>query len=246
MANIHDISMKELEDGNLSIDDVETRIEELKELDVKAMKNNVLDKGHDTSVIKTQDDLYEFLKENYGRQVAEDSNKKMHRKEELFKKYDIDPNETYFFECTIEERRSSTFTNTDRRNVDHAYVALYDDHIAIIKESVWLKSDMGMRKVYFNNVTSIDYDTAGKLGMSSSLFIHMHSGEHVQLKHITKERVDEVHKRYENFINKNSSNNNVKITQETSNADELLKYAELYKQGLLTEEEFEAKKKELL
>ncbi|WP_409197630.1 SHOCT domain-containing protein [Methanobrevibacter acididurans] len=33
---------------------------------------------------------------------------------------------------------------------------------------------------------------------------------------------------------------------QSSNADELLKYAELYEKGLLTKEEFEAKKKELL
>lgn len=244
-TNYEEILMKELEEGNLSLDDVETRVEELRDLDMDAMKGNVFDKDYDTSIIKTQDDLYEFLKEKYGMNVAENSNKERYHKEELLKKYDIDPNESYYFECTIEEKRTSTFTNTERRNVDNAYVALYDEYMVIIKESVWLKSDMGMRKVYFKNVTSIDYDTSGILGASSSLFIHMHSGEHVHLKFVTKEIVDEVHKKYENFINKNSSNNNV-ITQETSNADELLKYSELYKQGILTEEEFEAKKKELL
>ena len=74
----------------------------------------------------------------------------------------------------------------------------------------------------------------------------MHSGEHVQLKFISKETVDEVQQRYEKFINEKNVSNTVQINQETSNADELLKYAELYKQGLLSEEEFEAKKKELL
>ena len=58
--------------------------------------------------------------------------------------------------------------------------------------------------------------------------------------------MDEVQQRYEKFINEKNVSNTVQINQETSNADELLKYAELYKQGLLSEEEFEAKKKELL
>jgi hypothetical protein len=48
------------------------------------------------------------------------------------------------------------------------------------------------------------------------------------------------------------NNHNSELTQTVvqekpdSNADELLKYAELYEKGLLTKEEFEAKKKELL
>lgn len=245
---IRDILEKEQEMGNLSMDDVENRFEELITLDSKYLKMYVLDKGYDTSLIKTPDDLYEFLKENESLTAAEFSKQNVngYRKNVLFEKYDINPDEAYTFECTIEERKSTTFTNTDKRNVDHAYAALYDDYIAIIKESVILKSDMGMRKVYFKNVSGIDYDTAGTFGLSSSLFIHMHSGEHVQLKFISRNDVDEVHKRFENFINKNSSNDNDAISQENSNADELLKYAELYKQGLLSEEEFEAKKKELL
>lgn len=40
--------------------------------------------------------------------------------------------------------------------------------------------------------------------------------------------------------------NNIAPTQVVSNADELLKYAELYEKGLLTKKEFENKKKELL
>lgn len=167
---------------------------------------------------------------------------KFSKKEKLFEKYGL-IKEDITFECTIEEKRHTTFRNEDERNVDHAYVAVFDNCIVIIKESVWIKSDMGMRKVYFNNVSSIDYDTRGKLGASSSLLIHMNSGEYIHLKHISKENVDKVHEKFENFI---IQKNNSTINQKLSNADELLKYADLYKQGFLTEEEFEAKKKELL
>ena len=51
--------------------------------------------------------------------------------------------------------------------------------------------------------------------------------------------------KYNNFIAKSTVSEN-SSSESTNNVDELLKYAELYKQGLLTEEEFEAKKKELL
>lgn len=243
-SDYKDILRAEFKSGNLKIEDMETRLDELFDLDVKTLNSKINKKNEDTSVFKTQEDLNALFGDEYAEKFRRKD--KNYRKEALFKDYGINTEGAYCFECDIEERRSSTFSNTDRRNVDRAYVALFDDHIVIIKESVWLKSDMGMRKVYFNNVTSIDYDTSGKLGLSSSLFIHMHSGEHVQLKYISKERVEEVQKRYENFINKKDIPNTVQINQETSNADELLKYAELYKQGLLTEEEFEAKKKELL
>ena len=245
---IKDILKAEFKNDKLAVEDMENRLDELMQLDTRPIKEYMLDKGYDTSLIKTEVDLHKFLAQEYGEDIVEKvkMKDKEYRKGALYKKYGIDTDEVYCFECNIEERRSSTFSNTDRRNVDTAYVALFDDYIAIIKESVWLKSDMGIRKVYFNNVTSIDYDTSGKLGLSSSLFLNMHSGEHVQLKFISKETVDEVQQRYEKFINEKNVSNTVQINQETSNADELLKYAELYKQGLLSEEEFEAKKKELL
>ena len=41
-------------------------------------------------------------------------------------------------------------------------------------------------------------------------------------------------------------NNQEKTDSIVTNTDELLKYAELYEKGLLTKEEFENKKKELL
>lgn len=243
-TNYKKILKAEFKAGTLKVDDVENRLDELFDLDVDQLERKVRMKKEDTSVFKTQEDLNNRFGEEYAEKFRRKD--KEYREGALFEEYGINTEEAYCFECTIEERRSSTFSNTDRRNVDTAYVALFDDYIAIIKESVFLKSNMGIRKVYFNNVTSIDYDTSGKLGLSSSLFLNMHSGEHVQLKFISKETVDEVQQRYEKFINEKNVSNTVQINQETSNADELLKYAELYKQGLLSEEEFEAKKKELL
>ena len=242
------ILKKEFKNGKLSVDGIENRLDELFGLDVKSMYE-LSEKKVDTSSIKTQDDLSDYLLKEYGEKRAEESRKnadKNYRINSLFEKYGVDLEGAYFFKCSIEERRSSTFYNTDRRNLDTAYVALFDDYIGIIKESVFLKSDMGMRKVFFKTVSGIDYDTSGKLGMSNSLFIRMHSGEPVQLKFISEKDVAEVQAKFEKYMAQKDTPNTVQINQETSNADELLKYAELYKQGILTEEEFEAKKKELL
>lgn len=44
----------------------------------------------------------------------------------------------------------------------------------------------------------------------------------------------------------NSQNNNVIVQQQNSDADEILKYKNLFDAGIITEEEFQAKKKQLL
>ena len=61
-----------------------------------------------------------------------------------------------------------------------------------------------------------------------------------------KRFLNELLKKYNKFNSGSSDNENNTSNDNTSNADELLKYAELYKQGILTEEEFELIKKDLL
>lgn len=243
--DIREILKSEHRNGKLTADDVEKRMDEIMELDIYALKSDILKKGYDTSVFKTQDDLNEFLGPEYAKEHIPRSKK--NKMEYYINKYNINIENAYQFECTIEEERSSTFTNSSQRDVENAYVIVSDDNLAIIKESLFLKSDMGMRKIYYENIAGIDYDTTGTLGLSSSLFIHLKSSEHVQLKDISDDDVNEVHIRFENYINKKNKpivQNN--INQNGSDADELLKYAELYEKGLLTKEEFETKKQQIL
>lgn len=61
-----------------------------------------------------------------------------------------------------------------------------------------------------------------------------------------KKFLSELLEKYNKFITNLATVENNSSSESTNNADELLKYAELYKQDLLSEEEFEAKKKELL
>lgn len=157
-------------------------------------------------------------------------------------KFNIDLTGKYWFECTIEEIKASTLTNTANRNLDTCYVIVEDTYLDFYKESVVIKTNMGNRRVFYKNISSIDYDAKGKFHLSNSLFINLNSFDSVQLKNIKEKDVEEITKRYENFIN----NNNQQAQQTTSNADELLKYAELYEKGLLTKEEFDQKKHELL
>lgn len=148
-----------------------------------------------------------------------------------------------WFRCTLEERRFSTFSNTNDRRVETGYIILNDDYLEICKEGVFIKSNLGSRKVYFKNVASIDFDKRGIFDLSSSVIINLKSSEFVQLKNITKEDAESLVGLYEDFINRENApvNNTV-----NSAADELMKYAELYEKGFLTEEEFNKIKKDIL
>lgn len=47
-------------------------------------------------------------------------------------------------------------TKPTERWIDQGHVIIHTDHIEILKESMFLKRDMGSRKLYFKNITSID------------------------------------------------------------------------------------------
>ena len=163
----------------------------------------------------------------------------------LEEKFGIQFHNRTWFRCTIEERKYSTFSNTDRRDVDTAYVFVEDTYLEIAKESVFLKTNMGHRKLYYQNIAGIDYDARGKFHASNGLVINLKSSEHVQLKNIPEKWVTHITTKYEQFL---SQENEVAVqpTENKSSVDDLMKYAELYEKGLVTKEEFDLKKAEIM
>lgn len=171
----------------------------------------------------------------------EEKQLKLQRKIE--EKYGIELTNKKWFKCTIEEVRYGTFTNDPQRDLMDAYVIINEDNFEILKESMFIKSNMGSRKLYFHNITSLDFDARGKFNFSSSVVINTKSKEHIVLKHV-REYVEDMNTAYASYIEKTSKIQENNST--TTDADELLKYAELYEKGFLTEEEFNMKKAELL
>lgn len=193
--------------------------------------------------VKTFEDI---RTENNTPEIAsvEENTKKLIKQREIEEKFGVELKDKAWFSCSIEEIKYSTFSNQPQRNIDNAYVIVNEDNFEIIKESVWLKSDMGTRRLYFSNIASLDFDARGRLHASSSVIINTKGAEHVQLKFIKKEDFELMNTAFESYLEKaHSTQKNVPAS---SDADELLKYAELYEKGLLTKEEFDMKKAELL
>ncbi|WP_407375987.1 zinc-ribbon domain-containing protein [Methanobrevibacter sp.] len=211
--------------------------------DINQRIEQILNENSDQEVLEKR-------RENHEMAVQKAKNKKIIKKTELEEKFGIDLTDKQWFQCSIEEVKYSTFTNQPQRNIDTAYVIINKDNFEIIKESVWLKTNMGTRKLFFYNITSIDYDARGVLHASSSVIINTKSAEHVQLKFVTRENFDLMNNAFESFLDKIHNPPQTAQVQEnvstTSSVDELLKFAELYEKGLLTKEEFEMKKAELL
>ena len=97
------------------------------------------------------------------------------------------------------------------------------NHIASINVNIKTQSDMGLLvTVTLKNSNNLAFRTPITLGFET----------------LIKEKIANQNTSEEGFTN-NAKNH-------SSNADELMKYAELYEKGLLTEEEFNAMKKKLL
>ena len=161
----------------------------------------------------------------------------------LENKFNVDLIGKTWFKCTIEEIKYSTFQNEAHRNSDNAYVIINEDNFEILKESVWIKSNMGTRKIFFDNIASIDFDARGRLHLSSSVIINTKSAEHIQLKFVSEDNFNLLNDAYEDYIRKPQD---VPIISQTSKADDLVKYAELFEKGLITQEEFTMMKKEII
>ena len=225
---------------------------------LKTIKNEVENDELEPTTEAINQRIEEILNENISQDLLEKRRKNQEinvqkandKIIELEEKFGVSLANKLWFKCSIEEVKYSTFANQPQRNIDNAYVVINEDSFEIIKESVWLKTNMGTRKLFFDNITSIDYDARGLLHASSSVIINTKGAEHVQLKFVTKENFDLMNNAYESYLEKMHTPQLAAPMQQnisaTSAADELLKYAELYEKGLLTKEEFDLKKKQLL
>lgn len=188
----------------------------------------------------------QYTKENV-KQSGAKKQPKTEKEQKLEQKFGVQFHDRAWFKCTVEEIRHSTFTNVNRREVVDGYVFVEDTYLEIIKESVFLKSKMGTRKLFYDNIASIDHDARGRFHASSNLEIYLKSSDKVQLKFVTDDMVELVTRKYNVYMENKTNNNNEEIGNSTnSNVDDLVRIAELYEKGFLTKEEFETKKKELL
>lgn len=112
----------------------------------------------------------------------------------------------------------------------------------IVGSNITFFDTMDTYSLAFKNITSITDNMLNiELKMVGDNSINIRAEDY-----FGKRFLNELLEKYNKFNSGSNVTENNSSHNETSNADELLKYAELYKQGLLTEEEFTAMKKKLI
>lgn len=186
---------------------------------------------------------------NYGAKKLEEEKMEIRQRiSPLLPKYakmlGVTPEECYVTSMT----GSFLFRGTQHRGATRkgVVIAIYDNKISYIEfanifgNTNFFESN-DINSISFKNIINITNNpTYITLNMNGNTELNIRPTDY-----FNKKISNELHEKYNNFISTSNAteiNNSSKPTA----ADELLKYAELYKQGFLTEEEFEAKKKELL
>lgn len=149
------------------------------------------------------------------------------------------------FSCVLYEERRSGFNNK-KENLVKGFCYVNEDKLVIKKLSFFKSRDLGDKVIPYGNINAIDYDKQ-VVGRTSGIVISVSGFKPIVLQGATDENFQLLNDAWLNF-NKKSNESVQKIveTNTLTNADELLKYVELYEKGLLTDEEFAAMKKKII
>lgn len=145
----------------------------------------------------------------------------------------------YDFKCRILEIRRN-WRGSDKEYLNKAFVTVHEDNIELKKTGLVISSDLGTTNFYYKDISSITYDKAGLFHTTSNINVILYSGENFVLQKVEKNDYMKVYNKWKTFKNNPPKENNI------NSENSLLKYAELYKEGLITKEEFIEIKQKLL
>lgn len=148
------------------------------------------------------------------------------------------------FSCVLYEERRSGFNNK-KENLVKGFCYVNEDKLVIKKLSFFKSRDLGDKVIPYGNINAIDYDKQ-VVGRTSGIVISVSGFKPIVLQGATDENFQLLNDAWLNFNKKSNESVQIVETNTLTNADELLKYAELYEKGLLTDEEFAAMKKKII
>jgi hypothetical protein len=119
---------------------------------------------------------------------------------------------------------------------------LTDIELVIHKKSLWRGKDRGTKHIRYDKITSMDYDEK-RILTSASMQIYLSSVEYSfgSPDKRLKSFYERIHQKVDEAQNQETT-----TTTNSSPLDELKKLNELKEMGIVTDEEFEFKKKQLL
>ncbi len=153
------------------------------------------------------------------------------------------PNHITYIGITINKKTGALGRHGKSHNT---ITTLSPTHIVIRKLSTLRKKERGEQKIPYENIVSTDYDTSGTLSIISGVDLTLKGSETVSLNTTTNGSAESFYNLITDIVNNYNKTPQNNTPVQTSNADELKKWFDLYNAGVITKEEFETKKKELL
>lgn len=126
-------------------------------------------------------------------------------------------------------------------------VAFTNNRLIIAETRMISKGQSGGIKFFsYDNINSVSYELRIT---GASLKVNTIGDEDLQYFNLYKDKITSAISEIDTIINEyrnNKNGQNIQVLQQSSPADEIKKYKELLDSGILTQEEFEIKKKQLL
>lgn len=153
--------------------------------------------------------------------------------------------QNYDFICSIDEVRTN-WRGVEKEDRRRCYVKVLEDRLILDKTGIMIRSDLGTRTIYFSDISSIDFDKSGMFHVTNSVKLIMRGGEFITLIHVGPKDYDLINNKWKLYKENQHNTKNLNSNSSQNTADDLLKYAELYEKGLLTDDEFKSFKQKLL
>ena len=153
--------------------------------------------------------------------------------------------QNYDFSCSIDEVRTN-WRGVEKEDRRRCYVKVLEDRLILDKTGIMIRSDLGTRTIYFSDISSIDFDKSGMFHVTNSVKLIMRGGEFITLIHAGPKDYDLINNKWKLYKENQYNTKNLNSNSSQNTADDLLKYAELYEKGLLTDDEFKSFKQKLL
>lgn len=214
--------------------------ERLSEINEKEM----IQKNDSNKVLKTENKTLKFVEDKLNNFInsGNDSPKKVPQKS---KKIRVN-GEEYDFICSIDEVRTN-WRGIEKEDRRKCYVKVLNDRLILDKTGMMIQSDLGSRTIYFSDISSVDFDKSGVFHVTNSIKLIMRGGEFITLLHVQAIEYDLLNDKFNDYKENQHTISNSNFSENSqTNADELLKYAELYEKGIITEDEFNTLKRRII
>lgn len=225
VAFLRDILYKEAEDGELKSENVESKIDYyLENLDEFTKK---------THTLFTPEQL-DTIEKNQSKKAEKESEINLEKQ-----KTEILAKDVLTLDGTIKEFRAG-FAGETKTDLLNCTAILEKNFIEIKKRSMVRGKPRGEKKILYRDIVTVDFDKTRRWSIDG-VQIHVQGFVYtIQSNSNTAELF------FENLVDKVNKSKQQGTDSKDSLADEIAKFHDLKEKGILTEEEFESKKKELL